>query len=416
MSYERVGGTLMTNKENNFPKRRFKNFELSGPWEARFLGELGKINPKGQLPQTFEYVDLESVVGIEMVSHRKVTRDTAPSRAQRLAQSGDLFYQTVRPYQKNNFLATNLNGDYVFSTGYAQLRPIISGYFLLSLVQNDSFVKSVLSRCTGTSYPSISADELSKIQVLVSNDEQELYAIGKLFQKLDRLIILHQHKLDKLKNLKKAYLSEMFPAEGERVPKRRFPGFEGEWEQKRLGEVVEFKRGLTYNPSSISKTGIRVLRSSNIEEDYFVMREDDVFVDESHISIPFVEKGDILITSANGSSRLVGKHAIIDSDEKMVHGGFMLLAKTKQYNFINALFSSNWYRRFIERTVLGGNGAIGNLSKSYLEKEEPYFPTHEEQEKIGEFFQKLDKSISIQQQKLDKLNDLKKAYLNELFV
>lgn len=76
-------------------------------WEQRKLGELALFNPKDELPQTFEYVDLESVVGTEMLSHRTEVKSFAPSRAQRLAHTGDLFYQTVRPYQKNNYLFEN---------------------------------------------------------------------------------------------------------------------------------------------------------------------------------------------------------------------------------------------------------------------------------------------------------------------
>ena len=111
------------------------------------------FNPKDELPQTFEYVDLESVVGTEMLSHRTEVKSSAPSRAQRLAHTGDLFYQTVRPYQKNNYLFEKPDNNYVFSTGYAQMRPYVDGYFLLSLVQSERFVKVVLDNCTGTSYP-----------------------------------------------------------------------------------------------------------------------------------------------------------------------------------------------------------------------------------------------------------------------
>lgn len=398
------------------PRRRFKEFELDSEWELKKLGDLGSVEMckrifKNETSDKFE-IPFYKIGTFGKQADSYISREKFES------------YKNSFPYPKKGDLLLSASGsignvvEYRGEDAYFQDSNIV--WLNHSGKINNTFLKQFYSIASwegieGTTIKRLYNKNILETKIsLPSMHEQK--QIGKIFQTIDSLISIHQHKLDKLKNLKKAYLSEMFPAEGERVPKRRFPGFEGEWEQKRLGEVVEFKRGLTYNPSSISKTGIRVLRSSNIEEDYFVMREDDVFVDESHISIPFVEKGDILITSANGSSRLVGKHAIIDSDEKMVHGGFMLLAKTKQYNFINALFSSNWYRRFIERTVLGGNGAIGNLSKSYLEKEEPYFPTHEEQEKIGEFFQKLDKSISIQQQKLDKLNDLKKAYLNELFV
>ena len=410
MSYERVGGTLMTNKENNFPKRRFKKFELSGPWEARFLGELVKLNPKGQLPQTFEYVDLESVVGTEMVSHRKVTRDTAPSRAQRLAQSGDLFYQTVRPYQKNNFLATNLNGDYVFSTGYAQLRPLISGYFLLSLVQNDRFVKSVLSRCTGTSYPSISADELSKIQVLVSNDEQELYAIGKLFQKLDRLIILHQHKLDKLKNLKKAYLSEMFPAEGKRVPKRRFPGFEGEWEQKKLGDIAEIYDGTHQTPRYTHK-GVMFLSVENIKtlkSSKYISKDD--FIKDFKI---FPQNGDVLMTRIGD----IGTSNVVNTDSELAFYVSLALIRSSvlDSNFLNISISSSNFQKELWRRTLH-IAFPKKINKNEIGEVSILFPCIAEQKQIGEFFHKLDNSITLQQQKLDKLNDLKKAYLNELFV
>lgn len=84
--------------KTEMPSIRFYGFD--NDWEQRKLGELALFNPKDELPQTFEYVDLESVVGTEMLSHRTEVKSSAPSRAQRLAHTGDLFYQTVRPYQK----------------------------------------------------------------------------------------------------------------------------------------------------------------------------------------------------------------------------------------------------------------------------------------------------------------------------
>ena len=122
-------------------------------WEQRKLGELALFNPKDELPKIFEYVDLESVVGTEMLSHRTETKSSAPSRAQRVARIGDLFYQTVRPYQKNNYLFEKPYKNFVFSNGYAQMRPFVDGYFMLCLVQSERFIKIVLDNCTGTSYP-----------------------------------------------------------------------------------------------------------------------------------------------------------------------------------------------------------------------------------------------------------------------
>ena len=106
-----------------------------------------------------------------------------------------------------------------------------------------------------------------------------------------------------------------------------------------------------------------MLRSSNINDDQFVIYEDDVFVNPNAVNIDKVENGDILITSANGCPRLVGKHAIIRDlkENSAVLGGFMLISRATNYEFVNASMSSNWYREFLIVNVAGGNGAIGNL-------------------------------------------------------
>ena len=162
------------------------------------------------LPDEFEYVDLESVVGTEMLSHRTESKRTAPSRAQRLAQTGDLFYQTVRPYQKNNYLFEKPDRNYVFSTGYAQMRPVTDGRFLLCLVQNECFVKVVLDNCTGTSYPAINSNDLAQIDVYAPRLPQEQRQIGNFFKYIDTLITLHQRKLEKLQAIKRSMLEKMF--------------------------------------------------------------------------------------------------------------------------------------------------------------------------------------------------------------
>ena len=204
----------------------------------------------------------------------------------------------------------------------------------------------------------------------------------------------------------------------ERIPQLRFPEFKNApaWEQRKLGEVAEIRRGLTYKPSDIRDSGVRVLRSSNIDEDTFVLHEDDIFVDEKSINIEFVQENDILITAANGSNRLVGKHALIKGiDKYTVHGGFMLLITSSQSEFINASMSSTWYFNFINRNVSGGNGAIGNLSKKDLENETISLPSFPEQTAIGDFFSTLDRSITLHQRELENLKNRKKSLLQKMF-
>ena len=184
----------------NKPNIRFKGY--TDAWEQRKLYDVADFNPKSDLPDVFEYVDLESVVGTEMITHRTETKESAPSRAQRLAQTGDVFFQTVRPYQRNNYLFSKPDKNYVFSTGYAQMRPHIDTQFLISFLQTDNFVKRVLDNCTGTSYPAINSNDLSNMEITlpISMDEQK--KIGETIVSLDHLITLHQHKcIDTIKTI-----------------------------------------------------------------------------------------------------------------------------------------------------------------------------------------------------------------------
>jgi len=200
-------------------------------------------------------------------------------------------------------------------------------------------------------------------------------------------------------------------------PKVRFKGFEGEWEETIFGKIVKLKRGLTYSPSDIRSNGVRVLRSSNIEEDTFVLSKDDVFVDISCVNIPFVKEGDILITAANGSPRLVGKHCLIEGAfNNMVHGGFMLLASSLEPAFINASMGSSWYDTFKRIGVSGGNGALGNLDKKELENYIFIIPKNrEERDCLATYFKSLDALIQTTTKKVTQLKQLKIASLISLF-
>ena len=177
------------------------------------------------------------------------------------------------------------------------------------------------------------------------------------------------------------------------------------------------RRGLTYKPSDIRKNGVRVLRSSNIAEDSFVLSDEDVFVVREAVNIDCVRANDILITAANGSSRLVGKHTIISGipEESAVHGGFMLLGTTKEPHFVNASMGSSWYRRFIELFVAGGNGAIGNLNKNDLDNQDIAIPSEKEQKKIGSFFRQLDNLITLHQRKCVFLFGFFQAFISMIF-
>ena len=201
-------------------------------------------------------------------------------------------------------------------------------------------------------------------------------------------------------------------------PKIRFKGFEGEGKETKYSSFATIRRGLTYSPENIVSKGIRVLRSSNIDEDVFLRSEEDVFVHSSCINIPFAKDGDILITAANGSPRLVGKHAVINklNGDKVVPGGFMILASSKEPYFLNSCMGAPWYKTFLKTGVAGGNGAIGNLNKHALEEYEFYTPSNKlERDGLASYFTSLDSQISASTSRLASLKQMKAASLQAMF-
>ena len=294
---------------------------------------------------------------------------------------------------------------------YRGIKGILNNDFLVQRFLSDKFQAALNALASGGTVQGIKGSLLHQMEISLPS-ELEQTALGDFFRRLDETLAQARARLAKTQQLKRAMLAKLFPRHGETVPQLRFKGFSGDWERRKFCEVAELRRGLTYSPLNISSNGIRVLRSSNINEDNYIEKDDDVFVCESAVNIPLVENGDILITSANGSSRLVGKHAIIQTTSPAVHGGFMILAKTENPYFLNASMSSAWYADFIRLFVAGGNGAIGNLSISDLNEQEFLIPPSlEEQTAIGNFFQKLDQTLALQSAALEKLTRLKKALL-----
>jgi len=297
---------------------------------------------------------------------------------------------------------------------------INSGFLSYSLSYGSNH-KKLSSYAQGKSIVHIHSNDLKKLYIFYPSRFNEQSKIFNILNYLENLITLQQRKLDQLKQLKTAMLQQLFVNKNYKQPILRFKNFNGNWEKRKFSELATIRRGLTYKPKDVRECGKnskRVLRSSNINENSFVIYNDDVFVDKSSINIAYVHNNDILITAANGSSKLVGKHALIHDipDNSAVHGGFMLLASSNNPEFINALMSSPWYSRFVNNYVIGGNGAIGNLKKDDLDSQIIYTPIKNEIKKIGHFFNRLDNLIALQQNKLTQLTTLKKYLLQKLFI
>lgn len=376
---------------NKTPAIRFKGF--TDTWEQRKLGECAEFNPKSELPDIFEYVDLESVVGTDILSHRTESKSSAPSRAQRLAQKGDVFYQTVRPYQKNNCIFENDENNWVFSTGYAQLRPVNDGYFLLTLLQNEDFVKLVLDRCTGTSYPAINSNDLADIDVNIPINNLEQQRIGDYFRNLDSLITLHQRKYDKLTKVKKAMLKKMFPQNGANKPEIRFRGFTDGWEHCKLNSIADVRDGTHASPQYFS-SGHPFITSKNVKDGYINYDDVQYISDEDYEEInkrSKVDVNDILM----GMIGTIGNLALIREEPDFAIKNVALIKDTGDifYLYLYHYLQSETVLNQLLENMDGGTQKFVALKR--IRELNIAFPIKSEQQAIGTYFHNLDSVITL---------------------
>ena len=385
---------MSKDKKRLVPVRRFKEFENADACEQRKLGEVVEIT-MGQSPSSKNYTENPNdhilVQGNADMKNGYVVPRVWTTQITKQAEKGDLILSVRAPVGDIG----KTDYDVVLGRGVAAIKGNSFIFQLLTKMKINGYWTRF---STGSTFESINSDNIKNAQISIpSLREQE--KIGGLFNEFDSLIALHQRKLDKLKRVKSAYLTEMFPAEGEREPKRRFPGFTGAWEQRKLGEVVERFDNLRIPvTSSKREKGITPYYGANGIQDYvqgythdgeFVLVAEDGANDLQNYPVHYVN-GKVWVN--NHAHVLQGKNKMVDN--------LFLVNAIKQIK--------------IETYLVGGSRA--KLNADVMMKLPIKVPTFNEQQKIGEYFSKFDTLITLHQRKLDKLQKLKNAYLNEMFV
>ena len=257
----------------------------------------------------------------------------------------------------------------------------------------------------------IAASDFLRTELTVPKSVEEQRKIGNFLKQLDDTITLHQRKLEQLKELKKAYLQVMFPAKDERVPKVRFAAFEGEWAHRKLGEITESFSGGTPTAGKSEYYGgdIPFIRSGEISSD-----STELFITENGLnssSAKMVKVGDILYALYGATSGEVGISKITGA----INQAILAIRPSKNDN---SYLIIQWLRKQ-KNTIISTylQGGQGNLSSSIVKNLIIMLPQNkEEQEKVGIFFKRLDDIITLHQNKLEQLNELKKSYLQNMFI
>jgi len=258
---------------------------------------------------------------------------------------------------------------------------------------------------------------LNKLQNMILNIPklEEQQKIGSFFKQLDDTIALHQRKLDLLKEQKKGYLQKMFPKNGAKVPELRFAGFVDDWEERKLGDI-------SYKVKEKNKTGEFTETLTNSAE-YGIINQRDFFDKDisnaKNLTGYYVVKNDDFVYNPRISNFApVGpiKRNKLGRTGVMSPLYYVFRTHDIDKNYFEKYFDTVYWHRFME--LNGDSGARADRfaikDSVFVEMPIPY-PTMDEQQKIGSFFQQLDNTITLHQLKLDLLKEQKKGFLQKMF-
>lgn len=249
-------------------------------------------------------------------------------------------------------------------------------------------------------------------------DEQR--KIGELLTCLDHLITLHQRKVEKLTNVKKSMLEKMFPQNGSSYPEIRFKGFADPWEQRKLGDMMNVTSVKRIHQSDWTDSGVRFLRARDIvaaakneEPDDYLYISKEKYEEYSALSGK-VSVSDLLVTGVG----TIGVPYLVRNLEPLYFkdGNIIWFQNSDKIDgkFLFYSFSAEQIQGFINESA--GIGTVGTYTIESGKKTPISLPNQIEQAKVGEFFQQLDDLITLHQRELEKLQSIKKALLEKMFV
>ena len=291
--------------------------------------------------------------------------------------------------------------------------------FFISLVLNNSneVVREIGYTCTGTGQKVLSFLDLQKMKIRVPKYEEQK-RIASYIETLDNLITLHQSKYEKLQAIKASMLEKMFPKDGAVVPEVRFKGFTDPWEQRKLGEMGQTYTGLSGKTKDDFGHGqARFVTYMNVFSNPISNPEmtEPIEIDPKQNE---VEVGDVFFTTSSETPEEVGMSSILLEKRGKTYlnsfcFGFRPSEKIDSYYLAYMLRSESTRAKII---LLAQGISRYNISKNKVMEIAVSLPSLDEQKMIGQYFSQLDNLITLHQRELEKLQSIKKALLEKMFV
>lgn len=320
---------------------------------------------------------------------------------------------------KNSALITSKENNSLLVQRVARLRN--KDRNLIRLIQitvsSSKFLKYIEEMKTSSAIPHISPTDIKDFTISLPTDLNERNLLASYFQSLDSLIQVTSKKLASLKQIKAASLQSMFPQEGETVPKVRFKGFEGEWEKIQLNKCLDISNNInihnTYGINDVLSISDEAGVVNQIEflgrsfagkslQKYKILKTNQLVYTKSPLK---AKPYGIIKKNFNRTGIVSTLYAIYDCKDNV------------SPEFIHYYFDPCYrINQYLSPLVNKGAKNTMNISDETALSGEIWIPSLQEQQKIASYFCNLDKRISLQTQRLEKLKQIKAACLDKMFV
>lgn len=407
----------MTNEVKNVPELRFPGFE--GEWGSSELGNIAENYIGGGTPSTkvkeywngnipwIQSSDLKIDDVKHMEFHKYINSLAIENSSAKLIPKNSIAIVTRVGVGKLALIREEFSTSQDFlSLSNLSLDTNYALYALYKLIRKES------TKLQGTSIKGLTKNDLLSKHIKIPSYINEQEQIGDFFSKLDRQIELEEQKLAKLEEQKKGYMQKIFSQE------LRFKDGNGnnysEWIKTNLKFLVSYKNGKGYEKEVVQNGKYNIINLNSISTKG-MLKDSGKYSDFEDITL---KKNDlIMILSDVAKGNLIGKTAIIDQDDKYLLNQRVASLRIKDESTSNVLFIYyfiNYFRQYFINMSTGMSQL--NINKSTVEDFLIYLPYIEEQDKIGNFFSNLDKSIIKQLDKIELLKERKKGFLQKMFV
>lgn len=431
---------MVCGEESNMSKKcvkphiRFAGFDEE--WERRKLGEVAEIvgggTPSTSIKDYWDgdidwYTPAEIAEQIYITSsQRKITEEGYNHSSAKMLPVGTVLFTSRAGIGKTVILSRKGCTNQGFQS-IVPHKDKLDSYFIFS--RGEELKKYGETIGAGSTFIEVSGKQMANMELMLPKIITEQQVIGAYFEKLNKLITLHQRKYDKLVNIKKSMLEKMFPKNGSNVPEVRFKGFSGDWEWQKFNEV--FDCTIPNNTLPRSELNYESGLVKNIHYGDILIKYGAI-VDVQNDEIPFVtgknsddfkgallQDGDIIIADT-AEDDTTGKACEINNLQGLdvVSGLHTMVCRPRNkmaLGYIGYYINSDAYRFQIFPLMQGIK--VLSLSKTNIQKTMVSYPTNmAEQQQIANYFRNLDKIIALHQRKVEKLQNIKKACLEKMFI